>query len=81
MRGAVGAPGGALVRIEVVHPVQNAQQGRLAATRRPDEGGRLTGIKRQADVLQCAAISVEKLEIAKRHALFESRGVDRGVGD
>ena len=38
---------GALIRIEVVHPVQDAQQRRLAAARRADEGGHLAGVERQ----------------------------------
>ena len=59
--------GGALVRIEVVHAVEDAQQGGLAAAGRADEGCRLVGVERQADVLQRVALAVVEIEIADRH--------------
>ena len=61
--------GGALAGIEVVHAVEHAQQRRLAAARRADEGGGLVGVERQADALQRAAVAVEELEIADRDLL------------
>src|SRR6266404_613148 len=42
---------GALTGIEIVHPIENAKQRRLAAARGTDEGGRLVGVERQADAL------------------------------
>src|SRR6185437_454024 len=53
--------GCALTWIEVVHPVQNAEQRRLATARWPDERGRLVCIQRQGDVLQSAGVAVEEL--------------------
>src|SRR5450631_717968 len=54
-------PGGALVRIKVVHAVEDAQQRGLAAARRTDEGGHLALIKRAVDVLQSAVIAIEEI--------------------
>ena len=61
--------GGALAGIEVVHAVQHAQQRRLAAARRADEGRRLVGVERQADALERPAVAVEEIEIADRDLL------------
>ena len=60
-------PGGALARIEVVHPVEDAQQRRLAATGRADEGGDAVGAERQVDVLQRMVLAVIEVEVARRH--------------
>ena len=54
---------GALVRIEVVHAVEHAQQRRLAAARRADEGGDLAVVERQGDVLQRLVVAVEEIEV------------------
>src|SRR5580704_10375566 len=72
---------GALVGIEVVHPVENAQQGRFSATRRPDERHDLAGIERQVDVLEGPALTVVEIKALDRDLLVQSGGVDRGVGD
>ena len=42
----------ALVGIELVDAVEDAQQGRLAAARRADKGGHPAVVQRQADILQ-----------------------------
>src|SRR5260370_5807175 len=44
--------GGALARIEIVHPVENPQQRRFATAGRPDEGRDAIGAQREGDVLQ-----------------------------
>src|SRR3569833_112362 len=62
--------GRALAGIEVVHAVQDAQQGGLAAARRSDEGGRLIGVERQVAALQRARIAVEALEVLDRELLL-----------
>ena len=58
--------GGALSRIEVVHPVENPQQRRFAATGWPDEGGDAIGAEREIDVLQRMVLAVVKVEVAGR---------------
>ena len=50
-------------RIEVVHAVEHAQQRRLAAARRADEGRRLVGVERHADRFQRLGLAVEEIEI------------------
>src|ERR1700730_16388074 len=60
-------PGGALSRVEVVHPVENPQQGRLAAARRPDEGGDAVGAEREVDVLQRMVFAIEEVQAARGH--------------
>src|SRR5580704_6036889 len=72
---------GALVGIEVVHPVEDAQQGRFATTRRPDERHDLAGVERQVDVLEGLALTVVEIQALDRNLLVQGRGVDRGVGD
>src|SRR5262249_42035910 len=72
--------GGALAGVEVVHPVENAQQGGLAAARRADEGGRLVGVERQVDVLQRLGVTVEEIEILDRNLLAQAGSVDGGMG-
>src|ERR1700733_7767154 len=59
--------GGALSRIEVVHPVENPQQRRLAAARRSDEGGDAMGAERDVDVLQRLVLAVVEIQAARRH--------------
>src|SRR5262249_6368128 len=72
---------GALVGIEVIHAVEHAQQGRLAAARRADEGGDLVLVERKADPLQGLGLAVEEVEVADGDLLAKALGVDRGVGD
>src|ERR1041385_7325261 len=72
---------GALVRVEVVHPVEGAQKRGLAAARRADEGRHLAGIERQRNALQRAVVAVIEVEAADRDALGEACGVNRGVRD
>src|SRR6185295_1844629 len=56
--------GGALVGIEVVHPVEHAQQRGLAAAGGPDEGGDLVLVERDVDVLQRPMLAIEEIEVA-----------------
>src|SRR6266481_6960092 len=55
----------ALSRIEVVHPVENPQQRRFAATGRPDKGGDAIGAQREVDVLQRMVLAVIEVQIAR----------------
>ena len=73
--------GGALVGIKIVHPVENAQQRRLAAARRADEGRHLALIERHVDVLQRAVVAVKEIEIADRDLLGQIFGASRRMGD
>src|SRR5882724_10270341 len=59
--------GGALPRIEIVHPVENAQERRLAAARRADEGRDAVGAKREVDVLQRVVFAIVEIQIARDH--------------
>src|SRR3954452_23064903 len=59
--------GDALARIEVVHPVENAQQGRLAASGRADEGGDAVGAEREIDVLQRVVLAIVEVQAACGH--------------
>src|SRR6202161_3296566 len=56
--------GGALSRIEVVHPVENPQQGRLPAAGRTDEGGDAIGAEREIDVLQRVVFAVIEIQVS-----------------
>ncbi len=56
--------GDALARVEIVDAVEDAQQGRLAATRRPDEGGDRLVAQLQIDALQrLVAIGVIEVHV------------------
>src|ERR1700730_15985749 len=57
--------GGALAGIEVVHPVEYPQQGRLAAAGRPDEGGDAMGAEREVDVLQRMVLAIVKIQASR----------------
>jgi hypothetical protein len=48
----------ALARIELVNPVHHAQERRLPATGRPDEGGHLAVVKRKRNILQRPVLAV-----------------------
>src|ERR1700741_1566614 len=52
--------GRSLPGIKLVDPVQNAQQGRLAAARRTDKRGHALVMERQADILECSETVVEE---------------------
>jgi hypothetical protein len=75
------SPAGALVRVEVVHPVEHAQQRRFSAAGRADEGGHQPVVKRQADGLERPVVAVEEIEIADRHALAQIGRVGGCVRD
>src|SRR5256885_3299015 len=59
-------PGGALPWIEIVHPVENPQQRRLAAAGWPNEGRNAMGTERQVNVLQGMVLAIVEVEAARR---------------
>src|SRR2546430_1282444 len=73
----------AVAGIEIVHAVEAAQEGRLAAARRPDQRGHLALVDRHADGLQCLEVAVVEVEIlhlgfrGQRGLLFH-KGFGRG---
>src|SRR4029079_16280273 len=76
--------GGTLVRVKVVHTIENAQQRGLAAAGRPDERCDLALIDRHVDVLQRAVVAVEEIQVADGNLLreiFGARGCVRDRGD
>src|SRR5690349_16131825 len=66
-----------LVRIKRVHPVERAQQRRLAASRRTDERGDLAFRDVEFNALQRLKAAVVEIEIADRHLRWQCRYVDR----
>ena len=60
-----------LAGVELVDPVETTEQGRLAAARRPDEGGHPLRRDHQVDALEGLVAAVEEVEVA---------GDDLGVG-
>jgi len=74
-------PAGALVRIEVVHAVEDAQQRGLAATGRTDEGGHLALIQRAIDVLQGTVIAIKEIQVPDRNLFQQPFDAGRCVGD
>ena len=68
---------GVLVGIELIHPVQYAQQRRFSAARRSDEGGDLVLVERQRNAFQRLRLAVEKLQPADRHLVAQAGGIDR----
>src|ERR1700692_4154241 len=74
-------PGGALVGIEVVHPVENAQQRRLAASGRTNECRHLAMVKRCVDVLQRAIAAVLEIQMLDRNLLAQAVDAHGCVGD
>src|SRR5690349_7252680 len=71
---------GALLGIELEHAVQRAQQRRLAAARRADEGGDLLLGDVEVDVLQRVEAAVEEVQVAHRElGALAQRGFDLGV--
>src|SRR5258705_7645583 len=71
----------ALVRIEIVHPVEHAQQRRFPAARRTDERRHLVLIERHRERLEGPVVAVEKFEVADRDLLRQIVALDRAVGD
>ncbi len=70
----ITSPGRALAGIEVVHPVQHAQQRRFAAARGPDHARHLLLRQIEVDPLQRMVAAVVEIEAAHRDA----RRVERG---
>ena len=56
-------------RDHLVHPVQGAQQGRLAASRRADEGGHRTRLDGHRDLLDGVEAAVEDVQVRDIDAL------------
>ena len=77
------SPVGALLGIEAVDPVEGAQQRRLPAAGGADEGGHLTVVEIERDVLQAAEIAVVEIEVpdgdAHRRAGIRSGRVSDGA--
>ena len=73
--------GRALVWVKVVHSVQNAQQRRLSAAGRPDEGGDLAPVKRHADALQRTMIAVVEIQVLDRDLLHQIFALGQRMGD
>jgi TolB-like protein/class 3 adenylate cyclase len=70
-----------LLGIEVVDPVQDAEQGRLAAARGADEGGDLLVVQREADVLQRLMLVIEEIQIADADLLHQGLRVRDGLAN
>src|SRR3954453_14466851 len=70
-----------LVGVEIVHPVENPQQRRFSAARRPDEGGHLVLVERDVDAFERLAGPVIEVEVPDRHLLRQADRADRRVGD
>src|SRR5262245_30195192 len=71
----------ALVRIEIVHPVENAQQRRFPAARGANERRHLFLVERQRDRLERPMVAVKELEVPDRDLLGQVVAFDRAVGD
>src|SRR5215475_12537851 len=54
---------GALLGVQLEHPVEAAQEGRLAAARRTDEGGHVVAVDIQVDALQRMELPVVEVEV------------------
>src|SRR5262245_41537640 len=70
-----------LVGIEIVHPIENAQQRRLSAAGWADEGGDLVFVERQADAFERFAGPVIEIEVADGDLFGQAARADRSVGD
>ena len=73
--------GGALARVQRVDAVEHAQQGRLAAARRPDQRGDALFRHIERDVLDRAEVAVPEVEPARgelRHRRRVSHGAPGG---
>src|SRR5262249_27423280 len=69
---------GALVRVEVVDAVEDAEQGRLAATRRPDEGGDLAVAEADIDGLQGQRVAIVEAQVADEDLGIRPSDLGRG---
>src|SRR4030067_3743476 len=61
---------------QVVHPVERTQEGRLAAARRPDQGGDFLWVDFEADILQrlkAAVKEIQVLDLDDAHSVFSIR--------
>ena len=75
---------GARTDDDVVHPVEGAQEGALAAAGRPDEGGYLIGMQANRDVVQrvgLAIVEIEFLDPDLERGLFDLGGTRRRSRD
>src|SRR5205823_368607 len=70
-----------LIGIEVIHPVENAQQRGLPAAGWADESSDPVLVERQADAVERFAGAVVEPEIVDGKLLRQAARVDRGVGD
>src|SRR5665213_3468473 len=67
---------GALVRIKIVHAVENAQQRRFAAAGRADESRHLALVKRTVDAFEGAVIAIKEIKVADRNLFQQAVGAD-----
>src|SRR5690606_3490247 len=63
---------GPLVRIEIVHAVQDPQESRFPATRGADERRHLLFVERQIDGFEDPRLSIIEIEISHRNLLGQS---------
>jgi hypothetical protein len=75
------AAGGALIRIQIVHAVQNAQQSRLAAAGRANESRDLAVKERHVDTFKRAVVAVIEIEIPDGHLFGQATGFAGVRGD
>ena len=54
---------GALIWIEIIHAVENAQQRGFPAARGTDERGNVAVVKRDSNVLECLQASIEEIKV------------------
>src|SRR4051794_6630347 len=64
---------GALVRVEIIHAIENAQQRRLSAAGRTDEGRHFVAVKREGNRFQRLRLAVEKAEMPHRNLFRQIR--------
>ncbi len=70
---------GTLAGVEVVHPVEDAQERGLATARGADEGRHFMLIEREVDVLQRARLAVEEVQLSDRDGLGKGLHVRSGL--
>ena len=70
-----------MTRADLVDAVEDAQERRLSAAGRPDEGGDPLGVERDIDVLERAVAAIEKIEVADRDLFLqdEVKGIVLGA--
>ena len=71
---------GALIRIKIVHPVEDAQQSRFSAAGRADEGRHLVLVERKTDVLERLRVAIVKIETSDRNLWLQARALGRSDG-